>query len=167
MPDPHNTLTIFADVSVALAGFSGIAIAFGRRSVGALNSLESRRLFNLFTFSGLVLIISLLGISLLHVDLVNENSLWRSGSAVLVLFGVPWLIRDWRKVRSLKPEERSQVPGQVIYPFIVMAILMLIFQLANVFVLAEAWPFFVALVLIVAFAFQQFILLIWMGLRDA
>ena len=167
MPNPHDTLTIFADISVALAGFSGIAIAFGRRSVGALTSLESRRLFNLFTFSGLVLILSLLGMSLLHVDLFDVNSLARGGSAVLVLFGVPWLILDWRKVCSLKPEERSQVPGQVIYPFIALAILTLILQLVNVFVLGAAWPFFVALVLLVAFAFQQFILLIRMGLRDA
>ncbi len=95
MPDPHDTLSIFADVSVALAGFSGIAIAFGRRSAATLNRLDSRRLFNLFTFSGIVLVLSLLGMSLLHIESLGESLMWRGGSAALVLFGIPWLILDW------------------------------------------------------------------------
>ena len=166
MPDPHDTLSIFAEVSVALAGFSGVVIAFGRRSVGVLTQLETRRLFNLFTFSGLVLILSLLGISLLHVESIDASSLWRGGSAVLVLIGIPWLIFDWHKIRRLEPEERSKVYGYVIYPFTVIAVFVLLLQLANTLFLGSAWPFFVALVLQVIFAFQQFILLIQAGLRD-
>jgi len=37
--DPHATLAIFAEVSVALAGFSGIVIAFGGREIGYLLAL--------------------------------------------------------------------------------------------------------------------------------
>ena len=42
---------------------------------------------------------------------------------------------------------------------------MLVLQLANWLVIAGAWPCFLALVLTVAGAFQQFILLVRMGLR--
>ena len=166
MPDPHETLSIFAEVSVALAGFSGIAIAFGRRSEGTLNRLESRRLFNLFTFSGFVLIVALLGMSLLHIDSVDEEFLWRIGSTLLVFLGTPWLIQDWRKVNRLSSEERIHVPGIVIYPFTVAAIIALMLQIANATVIGTAWPFFIALVPLITFAFQQFVLLVWTRLRD-
>ena len=167
MPDPHETLSVFAEVSVALAGFSGVAIAFGRPAIGALSQLESRRLFNLFTFSGFVLIVSLLGISLLHIESVNESLLWRSGSSILVILGAPWLIRDWRKINRLSPEERLHVPNSVIYPFTVMAVVVIVLQIVNALKYGAAWPFFAALVLLVAFTFQQFILLVWTRLRDA
>jgi hypothetical protein len=167
MPDPHETLSVFAEISVALAGFSGIAIAFGRPAAGALSQLESRRLFNLFTFSGFVLIISLIGISLFHIDSVNENLLWRGGSSVLVILGTPWLIRDWKKINRLSPEERVHVPNNVIYPFTAMAVIVISLQVANAIKLGAAWPFFLALVLLVAFTFQQFILLVWTRLRGA
>jgi hypothetical protein len=167
MPDPHETLSVFAEVSVALAGFSGIAIAFGRPSAGKSSQLESRRLFNLFTFSGFVSIISLLGISLIHVDFVDDSLLWRTGSSVLVILGIPWLIRDWRKINRLSPEERLHVPNGVVYPFTVLAVAAICLQVANAIKLGAAWPFLVALVLLIAFTFQQFILLVWTRLRDA
>ena len=167
MPDPHDTLSIFAEVSVALAGFSGIAIALGGRSLGSLTKLETRRLFNLFAFSGLVLIISLLGISFLHYETLASSFIWRGGSAVMFLIGVPWLFFDWRKVASLDSAERSQVPNSIFYAFTVIAVILFAVQLVNALFLGQAAPFFLALVLAVSFAFQQFVLLVRMGVRDA
>jgi hypothetical protein len=167
MPDPHDTLSIFAEVSVALAGFSGVAIAFGRRSIGVLTPLEKRRLYNLIVSSGLVLILSLLGVSLLYVESIDPGFLWRGGSAVLVLTGIPWLIADWFKVQRLEPEERTKVPGYVIYTFTAIAVFILCLQIVNVFYLGSAWPFFVALVLHVLVAFQQFVFLIHVGVRKS
>ncbi|NNF59311.1 MAG: hypothetical protein HKN04_13835 [Rhodothermaceae bacterium] len=166
MPDPYDTLSIFAQVALALAGFSGIVVALGHRSVGELTPLEARRLVNLFTFSGLVFILTLLGISLLHIEHVDTSFLWRNGSAVLVLTGIPWMILDWHKIHRLSPEERSKIRGIIIYPSTVIAIFALLLQLVNIFILGVAWPFFVALVAQLAFTFQQFILLVWSGLRD-
>ena len=94
MPDPHDTLIVFAEVSVALAGFSGIVIAFGRRSHGALTPLEKRRLSNMFTFSGLVLITFLLGVSLLHWERMDAETIWRGGSGLMFMIGVPWLVLE-------------------------------------------------------------------------
>lgn len=167
LPDPYDTLAVFAQVSIALAGFSGIAIAIGHRTQGTLSPLESRRLFNLFGFTALTLFTSLLGMMLLHVERIDGEILWRSGSALMVLTGVPWLLFDWRKIRALSPDERAQVHPFVIYPFTVIAVLALALQAVNVVLLGIDWIFFLALIVELAFAFQQFILLVKSGMRSA
>ena len=166
MPNTQETLSIFAEVAVALAGFSGIVIAFARRSLGALSPLESRRLYNLYFASGLVLLSSLLGISLLHAEPLEAPFLWRGGSTLVLIFGIPWIFFDWHKVRGLEEAERADVKAYIFYPFIIIGILFLILQILNVFVLGQSWPFFVALVFLIAFAFQQFILMVRMGFHD-
>jgi hypothetical protein len=167
LPDPYDTLTVFAEVAIALAGFSGIAIAIGRRTHGELSPLESRRLFNLFGFTALTLFTSLLGMTLLHVARIDDEILWRSGSLLMVLTGVPWLLVDWRKIRALSPDERAQVHPFVIYPFTALAVLTLVLQSVNAAFLGIDWLFFLALIVQLAFAFQQFILLVRSGIRSA
>jgi hypothetical protein len=166
MADPQATLSIFAEVSVALAGFSGIVIAFGRRSIESHSVLEIRRLSNLFILSGMALIVSLLGNSLLHVDLADVKVLWRSGSAVVFILATPWLIWDVQKVLRLEESERAEVSSLILIVFYSLTAAMLLLQLLNIVVIRESWPFFLALVLMIAGAFQQFILLVRMGYRD-
>lgn len=48
MADADQTIRIFAEFAAALAGFSGIIIAFGQRSRGSLSKLEFRRLILCF-----------------------------------------------------------------------------------------------------------------------
>ncbi len=165
MPDPHDSLSIFAEVSVALVGFSGIVIAFGSRSFGALTQLELRRLSNLFVFGGGVLLFSLVGISLLHTT-VDRSVLWATGSALLFGLGAPWIVFDWYRVRNLHASERAQVKGYILYPFNAAGVIIVLLQLGNTVVIHEPWPLLLALVFSVAFAFQQFVLLVRMGIRE-
>ncbi len=165
MPDPQSTLAIFAEVSVALVGFSGIVIAFGRRSIRELTQLELRRLSNLFIFGGGVLLFSLLGISLLHTP-INPRVLWSSESALVFALGTPWVIFDWRRVARLDAVERAQVKSYILFPFNVAGILILLLQLANAVVIHASWPLFLGLVFAIAFALQQFILLVKMRNED-
>ena len=165
MVDPQATLSIFAEVSVALAGFSGIVIAFGRKTSGPLSTLEVRRLTNLFILSGAALIISLLWMSLLHVEFEERELLWRGGSAAVIVLSVPWLVWDLVRVFRLDQHERVEVKTSILVVFNAAAVAMLLLQIANVLAIAQAWPFFLALVLIIAGAFQQFILLVRMGFR--
>ena len=161
--DPHATLAIFAEVSVALAGFSGIVIAFGGRAISSLSQLEVRRLSNLFILSGMSLFLSLIGISLLHTDLANSKLLWQSMSATVFVLGAPWLIWDIVRVRRLEKPERTEVSNIILISFNSLTIMMLLLQIGNAIVIAEAWPFFLAIVLTIGGAFQQFILLARMG----
>jgi hypothetical protein len=166
MPDPHDTLSTFAQVSVALVGFSGIVIAFGRRSFGAMTPLELRRLSNLFLFGGGVLLFSLVGMSLLHTT-IEHGRVWAIGSALLTVFGVPWVILDARKILRLDVADRAGVDRYIYYPINAVGIAMLLLQLANALVIHDSWPFFVALAFAIAFALQQFILLVRSGIGDA
>ena len=166
MPDIQDTLSTFAEISVALAGFSGIVIAFGRRSIGSLSKLEVRRLSNLFILSGLALIFSLLGISLLHLNLEDSNILGLWGSAAVLVLATPWLIWDVVNVYKLEKAEKAHVNPYILFTFYSLAVAMLLLQFANLYFYKALWPFFLAMVLIVVGAFQQFILLVRMGLVD-
>ncbi|MGI9327437.1 MAG: hypothetical protein ACR2PZ_19620 [Pseudomonadales bacterium] len=166
MPDPHETLSIFAEIAIALAGFSGIVIAFGQRSMESLSPLEMRRLSNLFTLSGMLLCCSLLGASLLHLNIAEPSLFWRWASAAVFLVGTPWLIRDVVKVTRLEQAERAQVNLALLTFFNTLAVCMLVLQLINTVRIKEPWPFFLALTLITAGAFQQFILLVRMRIQQ-
>jgi hypothetical protein len=166
MPDPHDTLSIFSEVSIALVGFSGIVIAVGGRSLGSLTQLERRRLSNLFIFGCGVLLLSLTTITLLHTT-IDRHSIWTIASALVFTLCTPWAAFDWRQVTRLSATERAQVSGYVIYPFMAVGALMLLLQLANVVVFHNSWPFFVALIFGISFALQQFILLVGSGIGDS
>lgn len=166
MPDPHDTLSIFAEVSIALAGFSGIVIAFGGRSVGSLGALEIRRLSNLFILSGVVLTLSLVGISMLHVPGIKAAQFWSWASAAVLLIATPWLVRDIVKVTGFEDREKSQINWSLVIFFDTMAAAMIVLQAVNWWSIKDPWPFFVALTLITVGAFQQFILLVRSGFRQ-
>ena len=166
MPDPHDTLSIFAEISIALAGFSGIVIAFGGRSVGSLGALEIRRLSNLFILSGVVLTLALVGISMLHVSGINVAQFWSWASAAVFLIATPWLIGDIVKVTGFESHDKSQINWSLVIFFDSMAAAMIVLQALNWWSINAAWPFFVALTLITIGAFQQFILLVRTGIRQ-
>jgi hypothetical protein len=92
IPDPHESLSIFAEISIALCGFSGIVIAFGSRSLEALTALERRRLANLFMLSGCVLIVSLFAISLRHAARIPPDIFWSPGCGLILFLGTIFLL---------------------------------------------------------------------------
>ena len=164
MPSPHDTLSIFAEVSIALAGFSVIAIAFSKRPIQSLTNLEVRRFTNLFVLSGAALIFSLTGASLLHVEPADPCSLWRWGSGVAALFGSLWLARDVYIILHFDPIERAALSMPLVVGFDLLYAVIILLQVANALSLGQPWPFFIMLVVLVIAAFQQFILLVWDGL---
>ncbi len=163
LPDPADSLSIFAEVAIALAGFSGIVIAFSRNSVEAYSALEVRRLANLFMLSGFVLLSALLGIALLHTADLSSTLYWSMFSGLILLLGTIWIVWDIRKVRQLAAEGAS-INTFLVVVFDSLASLALLLQLYNTIYLQQSWPVLVALTFITAGAFQQFILLVHMRL---
>ena len=82
------------------------------------------------------------------------------GSALLFLLATPWLIWDIVRVYRLEKADRAQANLFIFSVFYSSVLVMLGLQLANSLVIADAWPLFLALVLTVAGAFQQFVLLV-------
>ena len=142
MSDPQGALAIFAEISVALAGFSGIVIAFGRRTRESFNDLERRRPSNLFVLSGLALFTSLFWIVLLNSEVEDPSVLWRAGSAALVVFTVPWLVWDAVRVRRLDQSLRAEMDTYILYTFNSLATATLLLQVGNLILIGSAWPFF-------------------------
>ncbi|NKC00331.1 MAG: hypothetical protein GKR90_17845 [Pseudomonadales bacterium] len=165
MPDPFDTLTLIAEVSVAIIGFSGIVIAVGNRSRTVLTALELRRLSNLFAFSGLALTLSLVWMSIGHLPQISQEVLWSVGSLVVLVLATPWLIRDVIRVRNLSTKEREEVSNPLVATFIGIAGVLLLVQIANIAIWQSSWPFLLALVLNIVGALQQFILLIRSGIQ--
>ena len=94
------------------------------------------------------------------------NLLWRTGSAVMVLLATPWLVWDVVRVLRLDRAERAKANTYILVTFYSLTVLTLLLQLANWLLISESWPFFLALVLIVTGAFQQFVLLVRMGFDE-
>lgn len=132
-----------------------------------MTPLARRRLSNLFVCSGTILISSLLGISLLHVESLERSVLWIAMSLLLLTLGTSWLLLDRQRVSHLDAHERSDVKAYVHYPFAAGTVLVLALQIGNVITLQTSWPVFVALTDFTVFAFQQFILMIRMNTGEA
>ena len=122
MPEPAETLSLFAELSVALAGFSGIVIVLGRRQSGQLSRLELRRLANLFTSALLTLLTSLSALTLLHAGM-PEVIVWRAVSAAWTFVFAILTARDWQQVRALSESERTLVRWQLLAAFYASGIL--------------------------------------------
>ena len=81
MPDPVDTLILMVEAAVAIAGFTGVVVVFGRRSTGDWSKLELIRIRNLLGTSFSVLFLSLSTLLLLHTGIGPETT-WRVGSAL-------------------------------------------------------------------------------------
>ena len=70
-----ETLRNFAEIGIAIAGFSGITAAIGSRSFTSWSSAERMQLLSLLETAGLVVFFSLVP-QVLHRILENDSLLW-------------------------------------------------------------------------------------------
>jgi hypothetical protein len=88
------------------------------------------------------------------------------GSTLLTVLGVPWSILDARKILRLDAADRAKVNRYIYYSISAVGIAVLLLQLANALAIHDSWPFFVGLAFAIAFALQQFVLLVRSGIGD-
>jgi hypothetical protein len=103
-----DTLELLAEVSIALAGFSGVALMLGRRSSGRLSSLEKRRLSFLLELTLGVFFLSVLPLVGRAASVPDQLNLRACATALLafkVVMGVLMVVRD----TGLSEEDRSQL----------------------------------------------------------
>ena len=92
--------------------------------------------------------------------------LWRGGSATLLIFATPWLVWDIVRVHRLEKSLRAEMNTYILYAFNSLAAATLLLQLVNLILIGAAWPLLLALVVTIAGAFQQFVLLVQMHIYD-
>lgn len=157
--EPSDALTAIIEASIALAGFSGIVVAVGRRSEGEWRPQEDLRLVNLLVSSFTALLVALLGVLLLLTSLPPTTS-WR-------LCSVAWLIAvavhsGWIVSRSQRLGDeglRHTHPG--FYWFAVgLTLGVAALQAVNVVWLRAFWPVFAGIATNMVLAARQFLVLL-------
>ncbi len=143
MVEPAETLILLVEAAVALAGFSGVVVVFGRRSAGEWSELERTRLINLLVSSFSVLFLSLAALLLLHARVAPAIT-WRIGSGAILLLIVYQSIQVVRRLRSISTDD-PEVSGIWLRVFFLGGhVIVVLVNLSNLVALEEFWPFLAA-----------------------
>ena len=143
-----SALYIVAEVSVGLAGFTGVIAALQGRD--GWHPSDIWRVVSLLCITFSALFVALVPVGL-HAAGIGESSVWRISGG----FGIANIVAGHIvMIRYVKPEISNQLR---VYRFLMLflgAILLLLHLLAIL--LAAFWPFFFALLTILALAALQF-----------
>lgn len=154
MPDPVETLGLLVEAAVAIAGFSGVVVVFGRRATGEWSGLERLRIGNLVSASFSVLFLSLAILLLLHIGIAAATT-WRAGSAIWTAVAVRQLILVSRIYRTLQKD--PQRPRVTMFSLqLSVASVVIALNVWNTLVLGRFWPFFAAQVFLFGVACYSF-----------
>jgi hypothetical protein len=114
--EPGETLGIAAQIAVALAGFAGVVVVFGRVSAHEWSPIDKFRLRQLLTNSMLPLAFCMIGLLLLAIrPALGEVWRWCSGAAFVIL--LQFCIGSVKVFRRLDPQklQRSVVSRSFFY----------------------------------------------------
>lgn len=155
----QETLQTIAEVAVALAGFTGIAVAFGGRA-GRLAPGEQLRVRTLLRASISALFCSFVPTILSFVT-SNEPYVWQGSCAVLATVLVVNLTVFWVRGRGTtitRFQQMAVVVGVLVAIVLIVAALGYIEAASHVFVIGLVWQLIVAA--------QNFVLLVVEGLSS-
>ena len=147
--DSNNVLTTAAQIAVALAGFSGIAVAVGSSRTQAWPESARLGLSGLLLLSAATLAFSLIPL-LLSSAHVPARVLWTASSGLHAawLFGV--LVYRVRQLLAIgdgpRPSAWNVVPAGIATAL----------QVANAIYIQDAWPYLTAIVLLLLVGFMIF-----------
>ena len=146
----HNDILLaLAEVSVALAGFSGVVAVFGRRDPGTWSFADRFRFFSLVHTSLSTLILCVLPFGLFAVHLA-EGSVWGAMSALYISYVIVTAIFTLRRLRGATSSERAEFTPIVLPVVLSAQALIAGFNIYNVAVGATFGPFLVALIFVLA-----------------
>jgi hypothetical protein len=154
-----ETLVGITELAVALAGFTGVAVAFGSRDSGVWHPGDRFRLNFLIESSLTAGGFALLSLILLYGFPESLEVAWTVSSVCWMLF-MPWsLYSSRRRIRENEEQhgDVDRMANRIV--FAIFAFLVLL-QVGNVFLWREFAPFFAALCFNLAGAAMQFVRLI-------
>ena len=153
--EPNEALGVAAQVAVALAGFAGVVVVFRPNSVQVWSRLDRTRLQLLLHNALCPLAYALFGMLLLTIK-PAPVWIWRECSLFGLLFQTPGAIIAFRNARNLTSEEKKHTSKTLLYGIGAMGVLTLLFQVFNIAVLNEFWPFFLSIVMHLMAGLLQF-----------
>jgi hypothetical protein len=153
-------LQLIAEVAVALAGFSGVVVALGRRSGGAWASSDKTRLRTMLDLSFLAAFLAIMPFILFHGGLESSSIwAWSSGLGALVM-GVR-LIRALPQLASIWRDSSVSRPLVATMRSLQAAIVLVLAANATGFGLGQSFtPYLIALVGLLAMSALMFVRLL-------
>ena len=155
MPDPVQTLMILVEASVAMAGFSGVVVVFGRRTEREWSQIERARLTNLLTTSFAVLFLPLAALVLLHAG-TDPATTWRIGSATWSIISTSQIVLTARRFAQVSRDDPELPNAAWIVIILSLTGAFVLLSVANVVTIREFWPFLAALVWLFGLACYSF-----------
>ena len=152
----ESALGSLIEVAIALAGFSGIVAAVGRRGAGHWSPVDQLRLRILLTAAGAALAFAFL--PFLLIDVMDPSLVWRSCSGVHATFVFGILLYRFREVSVL---DVTQALGKRAIAFMfVGASTAFMVSLSNALWFASSSLYVLAIVWHVVSAFLTFVALL-------
>ena len=154
-----------SEIAIALAGFTGVVVAFGSRSSGAWHPGDRLRLTFLLEAS-----LTAIGFALLALLLINspipESIAWTVSSALWAVFMIGSLWFSRKKITSSR-ESHGDIDHWSNRLIATMFLVLVFVQIANAILWHDFYPFLAALLLNLAGAAMQFARLIRSAFRDS
>jgi hypothetical protein len=163
--DFPETLVGVAELSIALAGFTGVVTAFRSANQGSWHPGDRLRLYFLLESSLTAAGFSLLTLVLLHVFANSTSTVWVTMSSLWAVF-MPWsLYSSHRRIQDNLREHGDIDQFANRLTFLLFSALIAA-QVANVFIWREFAPLLAALCSNLAGAAMQFARLIRSAFQD-
>ena len=143
--DHQDLLQTLAEVSVALAGFSGVVTVFGRRHTGEWDPADRLTLSFMLETSLAALFLSLLPLALLAAEL-SPRSTWIVMSGVLAAFLVVVDGAAISRYRRLPSDQQIALGRTLNTASLLGDLCVVVLQLFNVFSAHEFSPYLIGLI---------------------
>lgn len=143
--DHGDILLTLAEVSVAFAGFSGVVAVFGRRDPETWSFADRFRFFSLVQASLSSLLLCIMPFGMLALN-ISESTVWRSMSALFVLYAIVVVIFSSRRFLATSSSDRGGFTMSVFPVAIAVSAPLLVASIYNVVVSAAFGPFLAALI---------------------
>jgi hypothetical protein len=128
-----DELLTIAELSIALAGFSGVVVAFTHQ--GVLNSIDRWRFAALLSLSMGAAVVAFVP-SILELFGYTGAALWRGSSVAFLVFAMVFLFVFVPRLNRAALELDSHAPRAWVIPNLGLTILTYVSQLSN----ALGWP---------------------------
>lgn len=165
LQDTSEILIGIAEIAVALAGFTGIVVAFGSRSLGSWHPGDRLRLSFLLESSLTAGGFALLTLLMVQTFAVEAAKAWVIGSLLWAVF-MPWSL--WSSHVRIQQNLEQHGDIDTISNRLVLSVflLLIVIQLCNAFYLKHFAPLLAAMCFNLAGSAMQFSRLIRSAFRD-
>ncbi len=160
---PADFFSLVIEVSITIAGFSGIVIVLGRRAAGEWSPRDRLQLRALLLSTMTPMAISGLVLFLLSTEMA-EDYVWRISSGFAVGLFAFQSITGIRRARSLLRDETEYT---TMYVLLGVSISVALLCLANAVSIVALWPIALMTVWLIGLSLFNFIQLLWRAIDEA